>query len=141
MEAGLEQYCVRWKGFHSNIVTALEDLKTDEEFVDVTLSCDGRMLQGHKVILSASSPYFRKILKDNPCRHPVLILNDIQVDILEAIMTYMYHGTVSVPHNKLQVFLKSAEALKIKGIVDCFKNASSPPPPAPAENSQNLETG
>lgn len=132
-----EHYCVRWKGFHSNIVSALEDLKSDEEFVDVTLSCDGRMLQGHKVILSASSPYFRKILKDNPCRHPVLILNDIQVDILEAIMTYMYHGTVSVPHNKLQVFLKSAEALKIKGIVDCFKNSDSP---SESIHNQNIET-
>ena len=33
-------------------------------------------------------------------------------------MTYMYNGTVSVPHNKLQTFLKTAEALKIKGIVD-----------------------
>ena len=33
-------------------------------------------------------------------------------------MTYMYNGTVSVPHNKLQTFLKTAEALKVKGIVD-----------------------
>jgi len=115
-----DHYCVRWKGFHTNIVSALGDLKSDEEFVDVTLSCEGKTLQGHKVILSASSPYFRKILKDNPCRHPVLILNDIQVDILEAIMTYMYHGTVSVPHHKLQMFLKTADALRIKGIVDCF---------------------
>ena len=31
-------------------------------------------------------------------------------------MTYMYHGTVSVPHNKLPLFLKTAEALKIKGM-------------------------
>ena len=33
-------------------------------------------------------------------------------------MTYMYNGTVSVPHNKLNTFLKTAEALKIKGIVE-----------------------
>ncbi|XP_023346068.1 broad-complex core protein isoforms 1/2/3/4/5 [Eurytemora carolleeae] len=118
-------YCVRWKGFHSNILTALEDLKSDEEFVDVTLSCEGKTLQGHKLILSASSPYFRKILKENPCRHPVLILNDIQLDVLEAIMTYMYHGTVSVPHTSLQIFLKTAEALKIKGIVDCFQTSET----------------
>ena len=36
----------------------------------------------------------------------MLILNDIQVDVLEALMTYMYQGTVSVPHNKLQVNIK-----------------------------------
>ena len=62
MELVEEHYCVRWKGekhfleksekkkriiagFHSNIVTALEDLKTDEAFVDVTLSCAGETLQ------------------------------------------------------------------------------------------------
>merc|ERR1712197_316958 len=55
----------------------------------------------------------------------------------------MYNGTVSVPHNKLQTFLKTAEALKIKGIVDtgpCDDSAGSdsgsaspapPPPPRP----------
>ena len=32
-------------GFHSNIVSALEDLKSDESFVDVTLSCDGETIQ------------------------------------------------------------------------------------------------
>jgi hypothetical protein len=45
----------------------------------------------------------KTFVQDNPCRHPVLILNDIHVDVLEALMTYMYQGTVSVPHNKLQV--------------------------------------
>ena len=59
-----DHYCVRWKGrnlsgsvelpvnyfslfsgFHSNIVNALEDLKSDEAFVDVTLSCDGETIQ------------------------------------------------------------------------------------------------
>lgn len=125
MELVEEHYCVRWKGFHSNIVTALEDLKTDEAFVDVTLSCDGETIQGHKVILSACSPYFKKILRDNPCRHPVLILNDIDLAVLEALMTYMYHGTVSVPQNKLQMFLKTAEALKIKGIVDTNSSQDS----------------
>ena len=81
--------------------------------------------QGHKVILSACSPYFKKILKDNPCRHPVLILNDIELEVLDALMTYMYHGTVSVPHNKLPLFLKTAEALKIKGIVDTTSDSGS----------------
>ena len=39
------------------------------------------ILQGHKVILSACSPYFKKILRDNPCRHPVLILNDMELEV------------------------------------------------------------
>lgn len=34
-----------FQGFHSNIVNALEDLKSDETFVDVTLSCEGETIQ------------------------------------------------------------------------------------------------
>ena len=50
-------------------------------------------------------------------------------------MTYMYHGTVSVPQNRLQSFLQTAEALKIKGIVDTSSSESEQPltriPPLP----------
>ena len=44
-------------------------------------------------------------------------------------MTYMYHGTVSVPQNRLQSFLQTAEALKIKGIVDTSSESELPAEP------------
>ena len=65
------------------------------------------------------------------------------------MMTYMYHGTVSVPHNKLQTFLKTAEALKIKGIVDTSgmegrqgagQDQTSPAPPGPVSQVGELVT-
>jgi hypothetical protein len=56
-------------------------------------------------------------VQDNPCRHPVLILNDIHVDVLEALMTYMYQGTVSVPHNKLQVITSILKAITKKNFL------------------------
>ena len=39
------QCIAHFEGFHSNIVNALEDLKSDETFVDVTLSCEGETIQ------------------------------------------------------------------------------------------------
>jgi hypothetical protein len=38
-------------------------LKAEEDFVDVTLSCESQQYSAHKVVLSACSPYFRKLLK------------------------------------------------------------------------------
>lgn len=49
----------------------------------------------------------------------------MELEVLEALVTYMYHGTVSVPQHRLQSFLKTAEALKIKGIVDTSSSQSS----------------
>ena len=44
-QAKSPQYFPHFPGFHSNIVNALEDLKSDETFVDVTLSCEGETIQ------------------------------------------------------------------------------------------------
>jgi hypothetical protein len=41
----------------------LRSLKAEEDFVDVTLSCESQQYSAHKVVLSACSPYFRKLLK------------------------------------------------------------------------------
>ena len=38
-------------------------MKEEEDFVDVTLSCEESQYTAHKVVLSACSPYFRKLLK------------------------------------------------------------------------------
>ncbi|KAJ8957339.1 hypothetical protein NQ318_004818 [Aromia moschata] len=49
--------------FQSSITSAFENLRDDEDFVDVTLACDGKSLKAHRVVLSACSPYFRELLK------------------------------------------------------------------------------
>lgn len=56
------QYSMRWDDFSSHFTSEFESLRNDEQFVDVTLCCDDRFIKAHKVILSACSPYFKKIL-------------------------------------------------------------------------------
>lgn len=56
------QYSMRWDDFSSHFTSEFEALRNDEQFVDVTLCCDDQFIKAHKVILSACSPYFKKIL-------------------------------------------------------------------------------
>lgn len=63
-----QHFCLRWNNFHSNIATSFEHLRDHEDFVDVTLACEGRSLKAHKVVLSACSPYFRNLLKVGTAR-------------------------------------------------------------------------
>lgn len=58
-----QQFCLRWNNFHTNITSAFESLRDDEDFVDITLACEGRQIKAHKMVLSACSPYFRSLLK------------------------------------------------------------------------------
>ena len=68
------KYYVSWTRFYEphciliNVsinpnVSMFRSLKEEEDFVDVTLSCEESQYQAHKVVLSACSPYFRKLLK------------------------------------------------------------------------------
>ena len=70
-----ECFVLRWNDFPSNVVTNLQEMRQDNDFYDVTLACDEQsFIQGHKVILSASSPYFKSILKRSPInQHPIVV--------------------------------------------------------------------
>lgn len=62
-----QQYSLRWNDFHSSILSSFRHLRDEEDFVDVTLACDGCSFTAHKVVLSACSPYFRSLLKVRNC--------------------------------------------------------------------------
>jgi len=132
-----QQFCLRWNNFHTNITSAFESLRDDEDFVDITLASEGKQIKAHKMVLSACSPYFRSLLKGNPCQHPIVFLKDVTFANLTSILDFMYHGEVNVSHNELATFLKTAEALKVRGLAEDekkkesegYNEASSPPPP------------
>jgi BTB/POZ domain. len=58
-----QQICLKWNSFQSNIVTSFENLWEEEGLVDVTLASDGQCIRAHKVILSACSPFFRRVFQ------------------------------------------------------------------------------
>ena len=58
-----QQICLKWNSFQSNIVTSFENLWEEEGLVDVTLASDGQCIRAHKVILSACSPFFKRVFQ------------------------------------------------------------------------------
>ncbi|XP_070502154.1 broad-complex core protein isoform X9 [Chironomus tepperi] len=111
-----QHFCLRWNNYQSSITSAFENLRDDEDFVDVTLACDGRSLKAHRVVLSACSPYFRELLKSTPCKHPVIVLQDVAFTDLHALVEFIYHGEVNVHQRSLSSFLKTAEVLRVSGL-------------------------
>lgn len=58
-----QQFCLRWNNFPNNFASQFDALRHDEAFVDVTLTCEGRRIEAHKLVLSACSPYFKQLFK------------------------------------------------------------------------------
>lgn len=111
-----QQICLKWNSFQSNIVTSFENLWEEEGLVDVTLASDGQCIRAHKVILSACSPFFRKVFQSNPCQHPVIILQDVHFTELESLLCFVYKGEVNIEQDNLPALLRAAETLQIRGL-------------------------
>jgi len=107
---------LKWNEFEANIGVAFRELREDKDFFDVTLACDEEQIQAHKVILSACSPFFRKVLKRNRHDHPLLYLKGVKYQDLVSLLNFMYHGQVHIAQEELDAFLTIAEELQIKGL-------------------------
>ena len=85
------------------------------------------ILEQH-IIQTFSLEFF---FQSNPCQHPIIILRDVREEDLGLLLTFMYAGEVQVDQDRLSSFLRTAETLQIKGLLDhplqreqCQKTAS-----------------
>ena len=115
---------MRWDDFESNISTAFKDVSEGKDFFDVTLTCGDEQIQAHKVILSACSPFFRTVLRNNRHEHPLLYLKGVTYNDIVSVLDFMYHGQVGVAQEDLNSFLAVAEELKVKGLTQTTSDAN-----------------
>ncbi|XP_008198862.1 protein tramtrack, beta isoform isoform X26 [Tribolium castaneum] len=111
-----EQFSLCWDNFHKNMSTGMNSLLENEDLVDVTLAVEGKYLKAHKMVLSVCSPYFRELFKVNPCKHPIVFMKDVSYVAMSDLLQFMYQGEVQVSQENLSTFIKTAEALQIKGL-------------------------
>jgi len=121
-----EQYSLKWTNYQRNVTSSFKTLLENEEFVDVTISAEGKSCSAHRVVLSAASPYFRNLLSSlKAWQHPVLVLRDISHLDITAILEFVYDGRVDVSQDRLQSFLRTAQFLQISGLVEENGNSST----------------
>lgn len=114
-------FAIRWNNFDRNLV---ENVKGADHYTDVTLGCYNFSRRCHRIVLAASSTYFKRIfdmaLADAGSHHPMIILHEVDQVLLNALVDYMYHGVVTLPKERLEEFYLTAKSLEIKGLLDSF---------------------
>ena len=110
--------CLQWNDFKENVITAFGSLREDNNFSDVTLACeDGQQVEAHKVILAASSPFFKTLLERNKHPHPLIYMRGAKSSNLLAVLDFLYRGEASVFQDDLDSFLTIAGELQLKGLI------------------------
>ncbi|XP_076252173.1 uncharacterized protein LOC143191191 isoform X47 [Rhynchophorus ferrugineus] len=132
-----EQFSLCWDNFHKNMSSGMNSLLENEDLVDVTLAVEGKLLKAHKMVLSVCSPYFKELFKSNPCQHPIVFMKDVSYVAISDLLQFMYQGEVQVSQDNLTTFIKTAEALQIKGLTGDGNGSTDVEPEQPQERSFN----
>ena len=113
-----EKFSLKWNDFQTNVANSFRKLRNEDDFYDVTLVSDDRQqVSAHKIVLSASSEYFRTILKSNKHSHPMVCLNGVNSLDLKNIIEYIYNGEIQIYQEQLDQFLSMAQRFQLEGLI------------------------
>ena len=74
------------------------------------------MSSSHKVVLAASSPLLKAMLKSSPHNHPLLYFLGVKARDMASLVDFIYTGQVQVYQSDLPHFLTLVQVLKVKGV-------------------------
>jgi len=114
----MDNYLLTKNNFEICTTGAFKTLFDEHNFADVTLACpDEEQVDAHKVILSACSPFFKKILMKNKMKSQLIYLKGILSRDLKSILQFMYTGQTQICKDDLDGFLLAAQELQVEGLV------------------------
>jgi len=113
----MDKFCLKWNDYGVNINNCFRDMREDFYFTNVTLvSQDGKQIEAHKLILSASSIFFKEILKSNKHQHPMIYMKGLNNKDLISILDFVYYGEVNINQDYVNTFLSIAGDLELRGL-------------------------
>ena len=110
-----EKLYLKWNDFQDIVKVSFAELRTDTDFTDVTLACEDQSIKVHKVVLSACSPFFKKLFKTHSHPQSLIYMKGMKANSLTAIIDFLYLGEANVFQEELDSFLALAEELQLEG--------------------------
>ena len=113
----MEKFCLNWNDFQQNACSAFNQLRNDKDLTDITLiSEEGEHMLAHKIVLSSSSDFFKDLFKKANHTNPLIFLSGFDSKVLTAVLDYIYNGAVNLFQKEIDLFIESAQKLKIHGL-------------------------
>merc|ERR1712150_254948 len=114
-----EKHTLNWHTFSEHLQVMFKDLYQEGRHTDVTLvSDDQTQFKAHKIVLSACSPVFKKIIDSNPSQHPLIYLRGVLSYEVESILQFMYLGEGRFYHERMGEIIKVAQETVEEDVIE-----------------------
>ncbi|GBC12371.1 uncharacterized protein OCT59_025932 [Rhizophagus irregularis] len=118
--------------FFSKLSQNLLEILNDEEYYDITIEVGNdpnvKIFRAHMVILNYRSPYLRRILSTNKKKNDGILVHiklpNISPDIFQAILRYIYGGSLSIGNYDTSDIIKilfAANELDLQELVETLQ--------------------
>ena len=113
-----EHFSLKWNSFKENFAKSLTLFRQEDSLYDVTLvSDDHKQISAHKLVLSASSEYFKEIIRRSRTHYQLMLcLDGVNYTDLNNILQYIYNGEIQIIKYDLERFLEIAQRFKLEGL-------------------------
>ena len=105
-----------------NQASFYSDLLESQELTDVTLACDGYQVGAHRTVISASSLFFRDVIKNSKHQNPFIYLKGLSKETLESMLQFIYAGEATVLSENLEKLVEVGNELQIIGLMEIELN-------------------
>ena len=114
--------------FQKDILHFADSVRDRSTFAYVTLVAeDDYQIEANQLVLSAASPFFKRILSESRDSHRLIYLVDVFKQQLKSIVNFIYHGEVKIPEEYLKSFMAVSEDLQIKDLLESFVGEDAEP--------------
>ena len=110
---------LKWGYLGDNLIDSLKTLRNNNQFCDVTLVTQDTQISCHKVVLSACSGFFNRLLtqySNSQVFHPFFYLHGISSQCINHLISFMYESEINISQHDLTELLTVAANLEIKGL-------------------------
>lgn len=97
----------------------LKELLNENKLIDCVLKIGDRSIPCHRLILAACSPYFRELYfseEGDESEEKEITLENLDVNIMENIVNYMYSAEIDINDNNVQDILVVANRFQIPSV-------------------------
>ena len=103
-----------------NLLQGFKKLNESKQLYDVTLSVMGQDFKCHKVLLAASSDYFRAMFTNDVVERDqkVVTINGVDAASMMHVLTYLYTGKVHLTAQTVQDILSTANLFQLTELRD-----------------------